>query len=111
MTKNVDPNITHPLRMTELLGAVGTLHGSPLTSGTFQAIARKHGIKNTPALCWKSSMGDLVRYSHDAVIFIRRLTSGDVELAKKEYRERSRKKGVAVPATATLPLITGQQTA
>jgi hypothetical protein len=55
-------------------------------------------------------MGDLVRYSHDAVIFIRRLTSGDVELAKKEYRERSRKKGVAVPATATLPLITGQQT-
>jgi hypothetical protein len=111
VTKNVDPNITHPLRMTELVNAIGTLHGSAFTSGTFQAIAWKHGIKSSPAFCWKSSMGDLVRYSHDAVTFIRRLTLGDVELARTEYRERSRKKGVIAPATATLPMATAQPTA
>lgn len=35
VTKSVDPNITHPLRMTEVITAIDTLHGKALTSNTF----------------------------------------------------------------------------
>jgi hypothetical protein len=108
IAKTMDPNQTHPLRMTELVAAIGTLHGATFTSGVFQAIAWKHGIKANPMLCWKSTMGELVRYSHDAVTFIKRLTPGDIGLAITEYRERNRKKGKAQPATATLPLVDRQ---
>jgi hypothetical protein len=103
INKPMDPNITHPLRTKELVAAVGALHGEPFTTGVFQAVAWKHGIKSNARFCWKSSGGELVRYSHDAVAFIKRLTQGDIDLAKNEYRERNRKKRVAVPATATIP--------
>ncbi len=109
VAKTIDPNITHPLRMKEVVQTIESLHGNAFTSGTFQAIAWKHGIKANATFCWRSSMGDLVRYSPEVVTFIKRLTQGDVELAKSEYRDRSRKKRVAVPATATLPF--GQQSA
>jgi hypothetical protein len=104
ISRTMDPNQTHPLRMTELIAAVGQLHGVTFGSGTFQAIAWKYGIKSNATFCWKSTVGQLVRYSHEAVTFIKRLTPGDVALAQKEYRERKRKKGAAQPATATLPL-------
>ena len=111
VAKTMDPNATHPLRMTELLEAVGTLHGEKFTSGVFQAIAWKYGIKANPIFCWKSNVGELVRYSNDAAAFIKRLTAGDVELAKKEYRARNQRKRLGVPVTATLPTIGQQQNA
>lgn len=86
------------------------LHGQKFTSGTFQAVAWKYGIKSKSNFCWKSSKGELVKYSHDAVAFIKRLTSGDIDLAKHEYRERTRKRDT-IPATATLPLTAGQEQA
>lgn len=104
VAKPMDPNVTHPLRMTEVIAAVGTLHGQPFTSNTFQAIAWKHGLKKNPTFCWKATEGVLVRYSHDVVAFLKRLTEGDVELAKKEYRARAKKKGGQKPATATIPI-------
>lgn len=109
VAKTIDPNITHPLRMKEVVETVGLLHGWAFTSGTFQAIAWKFGIKANPTFCWKSSMGEIVRYSHETVTFIKRLREGDVQLAKKEYRERNRKKGLDVPATAALPATVGQR--
>jgi hypothetical protein len=104
VAKPMDPNVTHPLRMTEVIAAVDTLHGQPFTSGTFQAIAWKHGLKENPTFCWKATEGVLVRYSHDVVGFLKRLTQGDVELAKKEYKARAKKKGAQKPATATIPV-------
>lgn len=107
VTKAVDPNVSHPLRTKEVVEAMGTLRGQKFTTGTFQAIAWKYGIKSKASFCWKSSRGELVKYSHDTVVFIKRLTSGDIDLAKSEYKERNRKRA-AVPATATLPLTPGQ---
>ena len=72
-------------------------------SGTFQAIAWKHGLKENPTFCWKATEGVLVRYSHEVVTFLKRLTEGDVELAKKEYKARA-KKGAKKPATASIPI-------
>ncbi|MGO9326416.1 MAG: DUF3644 domain-containing protein [Terracidiphilus sp.] len=111
VTRAVDPNITHPLRTKELVAAVGLLHGQQFTTGAFQAVAWKLGIKSNPSFCWRSSMGELVKYSNETVAFIKRLTSGDVELAKTEYRERNRKKKYVVPATAAVPIAAGQQLA
>jgi hypothetical protein len=104
ISKTMDPNQTHPHRMKELIEAVGQLHGVAFGSGIFQAVAWKHGMKSNPIFCWKSTVGQLVRYSNDAVTFIKRLTPGDVSLAQKEYRDRNRRKGTEQPATATLPL-------
>jgi EC042_2821-lke REase/Protein of unknown function (DUF3644) len=104
VTRNTDPNETHPLLTMAVVKSVGTLHGFEFTSGAFQAIAWKYGLKANPMLCWKSKEGNLIRYSRETVAFVKRLTQGDVRLAKTEYRERNRRKRVVVPATATLPL-------
>ena len=88
------------------------LHGKEFTTGAFQAVAWKLGIKSNPRFCWRSKpMGSTVKYSNDTVAFIKRLTSGDVELAKTEYRERNRKKKDVFPVTARVPLAAGQQQA
>jgi hypothetical protein len=88
VTKAVDPNESHPLHTMEAVEAVGILHGQRFTTGTFQAIAWKYGIKANAKFCWKSSGGEVVQYSRDTVTFIKRLTSEDVELAKSEYKQR-----------------------
>lgn len=91
VTKPMDPNVTHPLRMTEVIEAVGMLHGKRFTSGIFQALAWKHALKSNPIYCWSATEGVLVRYSNDIVTFIKRLTEGDVQLAVEEYRRRPKK--------------------
>jgi hypothetical protein len=98
----MDPNETHPLLTMAVVNTVGTLHGVPFTSNAFQAIAWKYGLKTNPTFCWKAKEGNLIKYSREAVTFIKRLTPGDVELAKNEYRERNLKRAT-VPATAMLP--------
>jgi len=92
VAKPMDPNLTHPLRTMALVKAVGQLHNEEFTSGVFQAIAWKHGLKTNPIFCWQDMDGNLIKYSHEAVAFIKRLTSGDVQLAKAEYREWNRGK-------------------
>jgi hypothetical protein len=104
VTKPMDPNATHPLRTMALVRAVGQLHNEEFTSGIFQAIAWKHGIKMNPLFCWRDTDGNLIKYSHDTISFIKRLTPGDVRLARTEYREWNRNKSRKIPVTATLPL-------
>jgi hypothetical protein len=103
VAKPMDPNLTHPLRTMAVVRAVGQLHNEEFTSGAFQAIAWKYGLKTNATFCWKDTEGNLIKYSHDTVAFIKRLTSGDVELAKAEYREWNRTKSRKIPVTATLP--------
>ena len=92
-----DPNTTHPLRQTDILKRIDTLHGKRFTGYTFQAIIRKYRIKEKRQYCWRSSKGALTLYSNDIVAFIQRLTTADVEAAlidhRKFYRARSKKKG------------------
>src|SRR5262249_13534420 len=89
VTRAVDPNVTHPLRMTEVLAAINPLHGRPFTSNAFQAIAWKHKLKDNAQYCWKLTVGAVVRYSPEIVVFIKRLTAGDVELAIEEYKQHN----------------------
>jgi EC042_2821-like Restriction Endonuclease-like domain len=90
VVKTVDPNITHPLRQTEIIEQIENLQGQRFTSYVFQAIAWKHNLKSNPTFCWRAKEGVLTRYSQDTVAYIKRLTQADIEAAMKDYREYSR---------------------
>ncbi len=87
IVKTVDPNITHPLRQTEVIEQIETLHGRRFTGHIFQAIAWKHKLKSNPTFCWQAKEGVLTRYSQDTVSYIGRLTPADLDAALKDYRE------------------------
>ena len=55
IVRTQDPNLSHPLRQTEILQRIDTLRGKPFTPYTFQAIVRKFGIKEKPQYCWRAS--------------------------------------------------------
>ncbi len=86
MERRVDPNVSHPLRTTDVIDEVGTLHGTRFTSHTFQAVVWKHGLKDKSRYCWRADQGILVKYSRDVVAFIRRLTKADLEACITDYR-------------------------
>lgn len=90
ITRTLDPNKTHPLRQKAVLERIGDLHGSPLNSHKFQAIAWKHGLKEKQQYCWRATEGVLTRYSHDVIQYVRSLTQADVEAALTDYREYQR---------------------
>jgi hypothetical protein len=89
--RRVDPNISHPLRQTDILKEVGELYGKRFTSHCFQAIAWKYELKRQPQYCWQATGGILTRYSQDVVAFVKRLTRADLEAALKDYRSHQRK--------------------
>ena len=91
-----DPNKSHPLRQKEILTEIAGIHGCEFStakgfsSHVFQAIIWKHHLRERSQYCWEADEGILVRYSHDAVAFIKNLTESDIRLAKKEYGEHLR---------------------
>lgn len=90
VVKTQDPNITHPLRQTEIVAKIKALHGKPFTSYTFQALAWKHGLKTNSQYCWIAREGVLTRYSNDAVAFIKSMSAADVATALDDYRAHQR---------------------
>lgn len=82
-----DPNITHPIRQTDIINKIGTLHGQRFTAFTFQAIAWKYGLKEKRQYCWRASEGVLTRYSNDVVAFIKNLSETQVRAAQRDYKE------------------------
>ena len=86
LERTVDPNISHPLRRKDILEAVGQLHGRPLTSYVFQAIAWKLDLKNKKHLCWQDSRGALIKYSREVPVVLGRLIAEQVEEAVRDYR-------------------------
>jgi hypothetical protein len=86
VVKTLDPNVTHPLRQTEVIEQIKNLHGRNFTGHTFQAIVWKHSLKANPTFCWQAREGVLTRYSQDTITYIKRLTAADLEAALNDYR-------------------------
>jgi hypothetical protein len=98
VVKAVDPNVSHPLRQTEIVQKIQTLHGRTFNAHVFQAIAWKYQLKTKPEHCWQAKEGVLTRYSNDVVAWIASLTAADVDAALKDYRahlKQRSKKGAA----------------
>jgi hypothetical protein len=87
IVRTQDPNVTHPLRQSEIVSEIGNLHGQRFTQHTFQAIAWKHKLKDKPHLCWKSNVGNLVGYSRDVVSFVRNISAPDLQGTLADYRQ------------------------
>ncbi|MFC1596347.1 DUF3644 domain-containing protein [Planctomycetota bacterium] len=92
IVKTQDPNISHPLRQTDVLKEVGTLHGRKFTSYVFQAVAWKHDIKSNPTYCWEATEGVLVRYARDIIPWIKKLSPQSLETAVNDYRQDMRER-------------------
>ena len=91
VTKIRDPNVAYPLRQKELLKNIGSLHGKPFTSNTFQALCYKYGFKDNPTYCWRATEGVLTKYSNDLAPRIRSLSQKDVDEALVSYRAHIRR--------------------
>ena len=93
IVRRVDLNVSHPLRQKDIVAKLGPeLAGVPFTAFTFQALARKLGIKSKPHLCWQSNTGDLTRYSAEVPSRLGRLTEDEIREARKEYSEHIRQR-------------------
>lgn len=86
VVKTVDPNVSHPLRQTEIVQKIPMLHGKAFTAHIFQAIAWKYQLKTKPEYCWRAKEGVLTRYSNDVVAWIGALTVAQVDAALTDYR-------------------------
>src|SRR5512144_2490505 len=51
-TKQVDPNISHPLLQKDVLKKIGSLHGAVFNRYAFQAIVWKYQFKQKPHMYW-----------------------------------------------------------
>jgi len=89
--RSVDPNISHPLRQKEVVERVGPeLAGIKFTPYIFQSIVWKYDVKNKPHLYWRSSRGELTRYSAEVPAFLKRFSKNEIELALRDYSEHQK---------------------
>ena len=89
--RSIDPNISHPLRQKEVIEKIGPeLAGIKFTPYIFQAIVWKYDIKNKTHLYWRSSKGELTRYSAEVPAFLKRFSKNDIEIALRDYSEHQK---------------------
>lgn len=92
VVRNINPNVTHPLRQTDVLQKVREVQGCIIGTYQFQAIVWKYGIKDNDKYCWRAKSGILVTYSNDILPWIRRLKKKEIEDAIKEYKKYLKKR-------------------
>lgn len=92
VVRPVDPNVSHPLRQTDVIAEIPELHGKRFTSYIFQAIIAKYKLKENRRYCWKAKEGVLTKYSRDIIPLIRNLSPSQVDAAVAEYKARLRRK-------------------
>lgn len=88
ITKLKDPNTAYPHRQKEIIQKIRSLHGKVFNQHTFQAICYKYGFKDNPYYCWKSSVGDLIKYSNEFIKKIKSLTKEEVDIALDAYSKK-----------------------
>ena len=88
--RTLDPNVSHPLRLKEVLEKVPELHGIKITTHVFLVIAHKFQLKSDPRFCWRATGGALTKYSHDLVARLRQVSKNDIETALVEYKTQRR---------------------
>lgn len=98
IVRQVNPNISHPLRQGDMFKKIGTsLKGVKFTAFTLQAINWKYDIKNKAHLYWRPDKGGTIQYSPGMVSFTKRLSKDKLETAvddHKEFRKKRRREKV-----------------
>jgi len=91
--RRVNPNITHPLRQSDILEKIGlSLKGVKFTVFTLQAIIWEFDIKNKPHLFWRPDKGGTIQYSPEVVSFIGSLSVSELGSAINGFKEFRRER-------------------
>ena len=91
--KERDSRDTHPHTMQQMLDRANNLgkEGTHLlTSYDYQVMCWKHNLKDDPKFCWKHDNQPTPLWSDVAVQWFSTLTDDQIELARREYRQRRR---------------------
>jgi len=91
VVKTVDPNISHPLKQTDIVGKIQNVHGRKFTTHVFQALVWKYHLKDQPQYCWQAREGYLTRYSNDTIAWIERLSAADIDAAMTDYAAHTKR--------------------
>lgn len=84
VTKRLDPNRSHPYRMTEVIEKLRERE-IKINSRDFMAITWKHGLAQKEAYCWMDQHSGQKKWSPSLVEFFAGLTSTDLKQARSEY--------------------------
>ncbi len=91
VSKKVDPNKSHPLSATKVIQNIGGMvAGFNFTSYTFQAIIWKYSIKENDRFCWKNEHANTFQYSNDLVVWVKKLSSEEIQSALDAYKKRGK---------------------
>ena len=88
--KNINPNISHPLRRKEILEKIDGLHGITFNQYVFEAICYKLKLKDDLRLCWKDDKAPVTKYSNDVIGVLKSLTKAEIESAILFYKQRNK---------------------
>jgi hypothetical protein len=89
--RRVDPRISHPYRQKDVVERVGSIGDRRFTSYDFQAIVFAHGYRRLPGLCYQDEDVQLTRWSAEVVALIGRMSVGEVDDARRRYRNHQRR--------------------
>ena len=93
VSRKVDPNKSHPHLMKVVLERVGKkVNGVSFTSYTFQALVWKYGIKEKEQYCWHNKNTNTYQYSNDLIVWLKKLTAEEIQMALQEYRQYMKKR-------------------
>lgn len=83
LTKPVDPNKSHPLRQKDVLERLNL----PFRFGQYEFLVAttELGLRSDSRYCWTDKDVNLVRWSHETVSRLGRLTQDDVDAFREAY--------------------------
>lgn len=104
VTRKVDPNLSHPYLLKDVIRKLGGAHEGKVTSYVFQAVAFQFSLRDDPAMCWRNEALGTVQWSPDVVARVAKLTTEELDEATRSYRamlRARRRAGVATPSEAS----------
>lgn len=93
VSTKVDPNKSHPLTQKKLISKVGIqIDGIDFNSRTVQALLWKHNLRDDERYCWKNNTTNTYQYSHDLVVWCKKLNAKIIKEARFSYSEYMKKR-------------------
>jgi hypothetical protein len=92
VTRKVDPNLSHPYLLKDVIKKLKPYHAGKLTSYVFQAAAFQYSLRDDGAMCWKNEASGTVQWSPEVVARVGKLSSEELDEAKRSYRAMLRAK-------------------
>lgn len=83
VTSKLDPNKSHPLRQKDALERL--VARKDLNKFGWEAVVWRYRLRDRADFCWIAHEGGLVKWSNEALSFVRSLSKNDVEEARSSY--------------------------